>query len=152
MVRVKLLNPQWIEGMKRHGYKGAQGMAHKAASVYGWDATSDVVDDWIFDELTQKYVLDPEMRAFYKENNPWALEELARRFLEAEQRGLWNADPEVLSELREQYLDIEGWIEETMGDTNGEFQGGSVDILTKDDVKEWDGRLRFNIDAYLRVQ
>ena len=150
VVRVKLLNPQWIEGMKRHGYKGAQGMAHKAASVYGWDATSDVVDDWIFDELTKKYVLDPEMRAFYKENNPWALEELARRFLEAEQRGLWKADPEVLSELREQYLDIEGWIEETMGDTNGEFQGGSVDILTKDDVKEWDGRLRFNIDAYLR--
>lgn len=151
VVRVKLLNPQWIEGMKRHGYKGAQGMAHKAACVYGWDATSDVVDDWIFDELTKKHVLDPDMRAFYKENNPWALEELARRFLEAEQRGLWNADPEVLSELREHYLEIEGWIEETMGDTHGEFQGGSVDILTRNDVKEWDGRLRFNIDEYLRV-
>jgi len=56
VVRVKLLNPQWIDGMKKHGYKGAQDMAHKAAAVYGWDATSDVVDDWIFDELTKKNI------------------------------------------------------------------------------------------------
>ena len=48
VVRVKLLNPRWIECMKKHGYKGAQDMAHKAASVYGWDTTSDAVDDWIF--------------------------------------------------------------------------------------------------------
>lgn len=149
VVRVKLLNPQWIDGMKKHGYKGAQDMAHKAASVYGWDATSDVVDDWIFDEVTKKHLLDPEMRAFYEKNNPWALEELARRFLEAEQRGLWNADPQVLAELKEIYLEIEGWIEEKIGEVTGEFQGGSVDIVTKTDIKKWESRLRFSIDDYL---
>ncbi|MFH1666839.1 MAG: cobaltochelatase subunit CobN [Elusimicrobiota bacterium] len=149
VVRVKLLNPQWIEGMKKHGYKGAQDMAHKAAAVYGWDATSDVVDDWIFDELTKKHVLDKDMREFYEKNNPWALEELARRFLEAEQRGLWKADPQVLKDLKDIYLEIEGWMEEKMGDVKGEYQGGNVDIMTKTDVKEWAGRLHFNIDDYL---
>ena len=149
IVRVKLLNPQWIEGMKKHGYKGAQDMAHKAASVYGWDATSDVVADWIFDELTKKHVLDEEMREFYEKNNPWAFEELARRFLEAEKRGLWKADPEVLKDLKETYLEIEGWMEEKMGETTGEYQGGSIDIMTKTDVKEWGARVQFNIDDYL---
>jgi len=149
VVRTKLLNPQWIDGMKKHGYKGAQGMAHKAACCYSWDATSDVVDDWIFDELTKKHILDKEMREFYEKNNPWALEELARRFLEAEQRGLWKADPDVLKDLKETYLQIEGWMEEKMGDVRGEYQGGSVDIMTKDDIKEWKDRLNFNIDDYL---
>lgn len=149
VVRVKLLNPQWIEGMKRHGYKGAQGMAHKATSVYGWSATSDVVDGWVFDELAKKHVLDDDMRAFYQENNPWALEELSRRFLEAEQRGLWKADPQVLDELKERYLEIEGWIEEKIGDVTGEFQGGSVDMITKADLTEWQARSRFSIDDYL---
>lgn len=150
VVRVKLLNPQWIEGMKKHGYKGAQDMAHKAASVYGWDATSDVVDDWIFDELAKRHVLDQEMRAFYEENNPWALEELARRFLEAEQRGLWKADPEILDDLKDQYLEIEGWIEEEIGDVTGDFQGGSVDVITRKDVNEWETGLHFNINDYLK--
>ncbi|MEW5692142.1 MAG: cobaltochelatase subunit CobN [Candidatus Hydrogenedentota bacterium] len=129
IVRVKLLNPQWIDGMKKHGYKGAQDMAHKAVMVYHWDATSDVVDDWVFDELTKKYVLDDEMRDFFKRNNPWALEELARRFLEAEQRGLWNADPDVLKGLNHTFLEIEGWMEEKMGDITQEYQGGSIDII-----------------------
>jgi cobaltochelatase CobN len=149
VVRAKLLNPQWIKGMKKHGYKGAQDMVHKASSIYGWDATSDVVDDWVFDEVTKKHILDPQMRAFYKENNPWALEELARRFLEAEQRGLWKADPLVLEDLKEQYLEVEGWIEEKIGDVFGDFQGGNVDIMTSEQVDKWRDRLRFDIKEYL---
>jgi cobaltochelatase CobN len=124
-------------------------MVHKASSVYGWDATSDVVDDWVFDEVTKKHILDPQMRKFYQENNPWALEELARRFLEAEQRGLWKADPLVLEDLKEQYLEIEGWIEEKIGDVFGDFQGGDVDIMTSKQVDEWREGLRFDIKEYL---
>nr|WP_321468485.1 cobaltochelatase subunit CobN [uncultured Desulfobulbus sp.] len=152
VVRVKLLNPQWIQGMKHHGYKGAQDMAHKAASLYGWDATSDVVDDWIFNEVARKHALDKEMREFYQENNPWALEELTRRFLEAEQRGLWQADPEVLAELRMVYLEIEGTIEEHIGETTGEFQGGSIQVRTKAEVKEWAEKVRFDLDGSVRVR
>jgi cobaltochelatase CobN len=152
VVRVKLLNPQWIEGMKNHGYKGAQEMAKKAVSVYGWEATTELVDDWIFDELTKKHILDDEMREFYEKNNPWGLEELARRFLEAEKRGLWKADPQVLEGLKDAYLEIEGWIEENIGDTSGEYQGGSVDIITKTEVNEWEEKLAFDIDSYLSVK
>ena len=90
-----------------------------------------------FDELTKKHVFDKEMREFYEQNNPWALEELARRFLEAEQRGLWKADPQVLKDLRDIYLEIEGWIEEKMCGVEGDFQGGAVDILTSEDVENW---------------
>ncbi|OEU51589.1 MAG: hypothetical protein BA861_04870, partial [Desulfobacterales bacterium S3730MH5] len=137
IARTKLLNPKWIEGMKRHGYKGAGDIAKRVGRVYGWDASAEVVADWIFDDITKTFVINEENRKFFEENNPWALEEMARRLLEAEKRGVWKADPEVLEELQEHYLEIEGWMEEKMGDVEGDFQGGSIDIITKKDVKEW---------------
>ena len=137
IARTKLLNPKWIEGMKRHGYKGASDMAKRVVHVYGWDASAEVVDDWIFDDITRTFVMNDENRDFFEENNPWALEEMSRRLLEAEARGMWNADPEVLNALKEHYIEIEGWMEEKMGDANGDFQGGSIDIFTRRDVEEW---------------
>ena len=80
------------------------------------------------------------MRRFFEENNPYALEEIARRLLEAQARGLWNADPEVLEELKNAYLEIEGWMEDKAGD--GKFQGGTVDILISEDVPDWDEKMR----------
>ncbi len=77
------------------------------------------------------------MAEYLQENNPWALEEIGRRPLEAASRGLRNADPEVLNELKDIYLDIEGWIEDRMGDIEGDFLGGSVDILSAEDVENW---------------
>ena len=137
VVRTRLLNPKWIEGMKRHGYKGAGDISKRTGRVYGWEATTQAVDDWIFDDIAKTFVLDPETRAFFDENNPWALEEIARRLLEAEARHLWKADPDVLAELREAYMDIEGTLEDRTEAFGGEFQGGSIDIVTSDDVAEW---------------
>jgi len=141
VVRTKLLNPKWIEGMKRHGYKGASTISKRIGRVYGWESTTQEVDDWIFDDITKTFVLDEEMRAFFKEHNPWALEEIGRRLIEAEQRGLWKADPEVMEELKNIYLEIEGDIEERMGDVGGEFQGGAIDIMTPDDVADWGAKM-----------
>lgn len=77
--------------MKRHGYKGAGDIAKRVGTVYGWEASTGEVDDRIFDEIAKTFVLDPENRAFFKEANPFALEEIGRRLLEAECRGgLWN--------------------------------------------------------------
>ena len=137
VVRTKLLNPKWIEGMKRHGYKGAGDISKRVGRVYGWEATTQEVDDWIFDDITRTFIMDKENREFFEKNNPWAMEEIGRRLLEAESRGLWKADQEVLEELKNYYLEIEGWIEERMGDVTGEFQGGSVDIMTSGDVENW---------------
>lgn len=137
VVRTKLLNPKWIEGMKRHGYKGAGDMSKRIGRVYGWEATTQEVDDWIFDDITKTFVLDDEMRKFFEENNPWALEEIGRRLLEAYERGLWDADPDVIDGLKNAYLEMEGWIEERMGDVKGDFQGGSIDVMTMEDVAGW---------------
>ncbi|MDI6810776.1 MAG: cobaltochelatase subunit CobN [archaeon] len=129
IVRSKLLNPKWIEGMKRHGYKGAGDMSKRIGRVYGWEATTQEVDDWIFDDIARTFVLDKEMRKFFEDNNPWALEEIGRRLLEAYERGLWNADEEVIEGLKSAYLEMEGWIEEKMGEVKGDFQGGAIDVI-----------------------
>jgi cobaltochelatase CobN len=141
VVRTKLLNPKWIDGMKRHGYKGAGDIMKRVGRVYGWEATTQEVDDWVFDDITKTFVLDEKNRKFFEENNPWALEEIGRRLLEAEQRGLWKADPEVLEQLKDRYLEIESWMEEANDAAGGEFQGSAVDILTMDDVSAWKGRM-----------
>ena len=70
------------------------------------------------------------------------LEEINRRLLEAAQRGLWQTAAELLEELKETYMEVEGWMEEKMGDVTGEFQGGAIDIITADDVPAWKEKLK----------
>jgi len=123
--------------MKQHGYKGAGDICKRVGRVYGWEATTQEVDDWIFDDITKTFIMNEENKKFFEENNPWAMEEMARRLIEAEQRGLWKADPEVLEALKSTYLEIEGWMEERMGDVQGEFQGGAIDVINVDEVKAW---------------
>ncbi|WP_400151509.1 cobaltochelatase subunit CobN [Candidatus Methanarcanum hacksteinii] len=134
-VRTKLLNPAWIEGQKEHGYKGCTDIMKRVSRVYGFEASTQMVDDWIFDDITNKFVNDPEMKQFFQDNNPYALEEIARRMLEANQRGLWEADPETLDKLKENYVEIESWMEDLAGE--GEYQGGSIDIMTAGEVEGW---------------
>ena len=140
VVRTRLLNPKWIEGMRQHGYKGAQDISKRVGRVYGWEASTQEVDDWIFDDITKAFVLDEEMRKFFEKNNPYALEEMSRRLLEAQSRGLWNPDPQVLEDLKNSYLEIESWMEELAGE--GEFQGGAVDIMSFEDVPDWDRKMQ----------
>jgi cobaltochelatase CobN len=135
VVRTKLLNPRWIEGMKEHGYKGGADMMKRIVRVYGFEASTQEVDDWIFDDIANTFVNDDEMREFYRENNPYAMEEIARRLLEAQARGLWEADEKTLEQLRENYVEIESWMEDLV--TEGEHQGGSVDIITAAEVESW---------------
>ena len=96
--------------------------------LYGWQITSKDVDDRIFDGITRKYVMDEKVRDFLKENNPYAAEDLERRLLELEARGLWKADPEVLEGLKQDYLDIEAIMEDVTDDPD--CQRGEV-IITK---------------------
>jgi cobaltochelatase CobN len=93
------------------------------------------VDDWIFNDMADTFVNNDEMREFFQENNPHALEEIARRLLEAHTRSLWDADPRVLDELKKNYLEIESWMEDLSGE--GDYQGGNVDVVTNDDIPLW---------------
>jgi cobaltochelatase CobN len=142
IARGKILNPAWIEGMKEHGYKGAGEISKRVGRIYGWQATAKAVDDAVFDDVARTFMMDKENRDFFEKENPWALEEIARRLLEAAQRGLWRPADDVKEELRQIYLEIEGWLEERMGDVHGEFQGGSIDIITADDVAGWKARMK----------
>ncbi|WP_234426694.1 cobaltochelatase subunit CobN [Streptomyces niger] len=110
--RARVVNPKWIEAMRRHGYKGAFELAATVDYLFGYDATTGVVADWMYDKLTEAYVLDPENRAFLQEANPWALHGIAERLLEAESRGMWaKPDPAALEALREIFLETEGDLE-----------------------------------------
>lgn len=111
--RARVANPRWIEAMKRHGYKGAFELAATVDYLFGYDATAGVVEDWMYDTLTRKYVLDEEMREFFGRSNPWALHGIAERLLEAAERRLWDTpDPAILAALRQAYLDTEGDLED----------------------------------------
>ncbi|MET9296524.1 cobaltochelatase subunit CobN [Streptomyces sp. NPDC003077] len=110
--RARVVNPRWIEAMRRHGYKGAFELAATVDYLFGYDATTGVVADWMYDKLAQTYVLDPENRAFLQEANPWALHGIAERLLEAESRGMWaKPDADTLAALREAFLETEGDLE-----------------------------------------
>jgi cobaltochelatase CobN len=137
VARAKLLNPKWIEGMKVHGYKGAGEISKRVGRLYGWQATAKAVDGVIFDDVARTFMINEENRKFFEQNNPWALEEMARRLIEAVERGLWNPSADVKEALKEIYVEVEGWIEEKMGDIKGDFQGGSIDIVTKEEVEIW---------------
>ncbi|HIU63772.1 MAG TPA: cobaltochelatase subunit CobN [Candidatus Avacidaminococcus intestinavium] len=110
--RGESLNPKYLEGMKKHGYKGASDLAGLVAHAYGWDATSKVMNDWMYESLAEKLALDKDMQAWMKEVNPWALERIVSKLLEAEQRHLWQAQETTKAALAKVYLEIEGQLEE----------------------------------------
>jgi cobaltochelatase CobN len=112
VVRTRVVNPKWISAMQRHGYKGAFEMAATVDYLYGYDATARVVEDWMYERVTQAYVGDPEVRKFFERSNPWALRAIAERLLEADERGLWDASPEALATLRSAVLEAEAWEED----------------------------------------
>ncbi|MEV7177113.1 cobaltochelatase subunit CobN [Kitasatospora sp. NPDC093679] len=110
--RARVVNPRWMEAMRRHGYKGAFEMAATVDYLFGYDATTGVVADWMYEKLTEEYVLDPVNREFLSEANPWALHGISERLLEAADRGLWaEPDERLLDELRAAYLETEGDLE-----------------------------------------
>ncbi|MGV9615794.1 cobaltochelatase subunit CobN [Nocardia xishanensis] len=110
--RARVVNPRWLEAMRRHGYKGAFEMAATVDYLFGYDATTDVVADWMYEKLTESYVFDDVNRKFMEQSNPWALHGITERLLEAAERGMWAApEQETLDRLRQVYLETEGELE-----------------------------------------
>jgi cobaltochelatase CobN len=110
--RSRVVNPKWIASVMRHGYKGAFEMAATVDYLFGYEATAQVIDDWMFEGLSRAYLLDPQVQEFLQEKNPWALRSMAERLLEAVDRGMWEQPgPEMVETLREIYLRNEGLLE-----------------------------------------
>lgn len=110
-IRTKVLNPKWYEGMLRHGFSGVAEIEHQLTNTFGWSATADAVDDWIYDEVAETFVLDGQMLDRLKALNPHSVQALVGRLLEAAGRGFWSAKPEVLDQLRKVFTGLEDALE-----------------------------------------
>jgi cobaltochelatase CobN len=89
VVRARVVNPKWIAGVMRHGYKGGFEMAATVDYLFAFAATARCVRDHHFDAVFEAYLDDDEVRGFLEDNNPAALREMSERLLEAQERGLW---------------------------------------------------------------
>ena len=99
--RTKTLNPKWYEGMLKHGFRGVAEIENHVANTFGWSATADAVDPWIYTEITNTFLLDAAMFERLRQLNPHSVESLAKRLLEAHERGYWNPAEQVVEKLRE---------------------------------------------------
>ncbi|MDD5144415.1 cobaltochelatase subunit CobN [Methanoregula sp.] len=111
--RSRILNPRWIEGLKPHGFRGVQEIMNTIEYTFGWDVTSDAIDDWEYQACAEHFLFNAENRQWIEENNPFALHSMAGRLLEAHERGFWDADDETIRKLQEIYLETEDYFEKT---------------------------------------
>ena len=109
--RTKLLNPKWAEAMAEQGSGGAYEISQRMTALIGWGGTANFKDDWVYDQAVDTYALDAEMAAKLREANPEAFRNIVARAIEANGRGLWNADKEKLDQLRELYESTEDELE-----------------------------------------
>src|SRR5262249_3404300 len=111
--RARVANPRWIASMIRHGYKGAAELSATVDYLFGYDATAGVAEDWMYEQVAERYLLDPDVAAFMAQSNPWAARGIAERLLEAADGGLW-AEPDgaTLDSIRDRFLALEGELEE----------------------------------------
>ncbi len=110
-MRARVLNPDWLESMEDHGYKGAGDLSTTVDVTLGWDATTGVVSDTLWNEVAEKFAFDDERQEWLRDVNPWALESITDTLLEAVERDLWDADDETVDRLRDLNLEVEGDLE-----------------------------------------
>jgi magnesium chelatase subunit H len=109
--RSKTLNPKWYEGMLKHGFRGVAEIENHVSNTFGWSATADAVDDWIYAEVAHTFLFDETMLERLRDLNPHSAHALAQRLLEANGRGYWDADEATLEKLREISRSLEDQLE-----------------------------------------
>jgi magnesium chelatase subunit H len=109
--RTRTLNPKWYEGMLEHGYEGVRQIEAHVTNTMGWSATTGEVQPWVYSQITQVFILDPEMRARLAKLNPTASAKVANRLLEASERRYWQPDETMLAALRAAGEELEDRLE-----------------------------------------
>ncbi len=117
--RTRMLNPKWYEGMLESGYEGVRQIEVHVTNAMGWSATTGQVQPWVYEKLSETFMLDPAMRERLAKLNPTASARVASRLLEASDRKYWQPDPEVLKALRQASEELEDRLE-------GVFEGASA--------------------------
>jgi magnesium chelatase subunit H len=109
--RTRMLNPKWYEGMLKHGFEGVRSIESHVTNTMGWSATTGSVSPWVYQKISETFILDPEMRARLSELNPKSSARVADRLLEACERQLWTPDAETLAGLKAASNDLEDRLE-----------------------------------------
>ena len=109
--RSKIENPKWLEGLQRHGFKGAQEISNMAEYLFAWDATSDIVDPWMYQSVAERFLFDEETAEWFEDVNPHAMHDTAAWLLQAIGRRMWDPGTDTRSQLEEIYLDLESRFE-----------------------------------------
>jgi len=115
--RTRMLNPKWYEGMLEHGYEGVRQIEVHVTNTMGWSATTGQVQPWVYQQLTETFMLDPAMRERLAKLNPTASSRVANRLLEASQRNYWQPDAATLEALRRAGEEMEDRLEGVFPDT-----------------------------------
>jgi magnesium chelatase subunit H len=109
--RTRMLNPKWYEAMLSHGYEGVRHIESAITNTMGWSATTGQVQPWVYQQLTQTFMLDPEMRERLARLNPTASAKVAARLLEAHRRQYWSPDAAMLEALQQAGDELEDRLE-----------------------------------------
>ncbi len=109
--RTRMLNPKWHEGMLEHGYEGVRQIEVHMTNTMGWSATTGQVQPWVYQKLTETFLLDEEMRRRIAELNPTASSRFANRLLEASDRNYWQPDDDTLAALEQASEELEDRVE-----------------------------------------
>ena len=107
----RMLNPRWYEGLLEHGFEGVRQIESHVTNTLGWSATTGQVAPWVYQRLSETYVLDPEMRERLAKLNPAASAKMASRLLEASDRQYWQPDEEMLAALEQAGEELEDRLE-----------------------------------------
>ncbi|MCQ2078568.1 MAG: cobaltochelatase subunit CobN [archaeon] len=110
--RSKINNPKWLDGLRQHGFEGAKELSKLFDFVMGWSGTSDIIENWMYDDLASNFVTDDDVREWIKDENPYAMMAMLARLQEAQDRGFWTASDEMRERLKDIYLEFEERIEE----------------------------------------
>jgi len=125
-MRARVLNPDWLDSMAEHDYKGAGDLSTTVDVVLGWDATAGVVSDSLWESVADRYAFDEDRQDWFRDVNPWALDSITDTLLEAIDRGLWDADDDTRERLLDINLAIDGELEARAG-------GGPAEEVPSDD-------------------
>ncbi len=115
--RTRMLNPKWYEGMLEHGYEGVRQIEVHVTNTMGWSATTGQVQPWVYQQLTETFMLDPAMRARLAKLNPTASARVANRLIEAFERNYWTPDDKTLEALRRAGEELEDRLEGVFDDS-----------------------------------
>ena len=110
--RSKVLNPKFLNGLKEHGYRGVSELAKMTEYMLGWDATSDAIDDWMYEKVAEKFLLDEDTKEWMMDENPYSMMDMLNRLQEAIERGLWDASDDMKERLMGLFSDVEERVEE----------------------------------------